>query len=58
MASRVITVRPDMQMIQAAAVMVRHNFRRIPVAVDDKLVGMVSMGDVHKALFHANIAKR
>ncbi|MBI5329379.1 MAG: CBS domain-containing protein [Betaproteobacteria bacterium] len=58
MATRVITVRPDMQMIQAAAIMVRHNFRRIPVAIDDQLVGMVSMGDVHKALFHANLAQR
>jgi CBS domain-containing protein len=58
MATRVLTVSPDMQMIQAAAVMVRHKFRRIPVAVGDKLVGVVSMGDVHKALFHANIAQR
>ena len=58
MANRVISVRPDMHAIQAAAVMVRHNFRRIPVANGDTLVGMVSLGDVHKALFHANLAKR
>jgi CBS domain-containing protein len=36
--------------------MARHNFRRIPVATGDKLEGMVSLGDVHKALFHANVS--
>jgi len=58
MATRVISVRPDMHAIQAAAVMVRHNFRRIPVAINDTLEGMLSLGDVHKALFHANLARR
>ena len=57
MSTRVITVRPDMHAIQAAAIMARHNFRRIPVATDGTLEGMVSLGDVHKALFHANLAK-
>lgn len=57
MAKRVISVRPDMHAMQAAAIMVRHNFRRIPVATGDTLVGMVSLGDVHKALFHACIAR-
>ena len=58
MASRVISVRPDMHALQAAATMVRHNFRRIPVATGDQLEGMVSLGDVHKALFHANVSQR
>lgn len=58
MASRVISVRPDMHALQAAATMVRHNFRRIPVATGDKLEGMVSLGDVHKALFHLNVSQR
>ena len=56
MSSRVITVRPDMYVLQAAAIMARHNFRRIPVATDDQLEGMLSLGDVHKALFHANVS--
>jgi len=38
--------------------MVRHNFRRIPLATGDNLMGMVSLGDVHKALFHANLSQR
>jgi CBS domain-containing protein len=51
-----ITVAPDMHVLRAATVMVRHKFRRIPVAQGDTLVGMMSLGDVHKAIFHANIA--
>ena len=58
MATRVIKVAPDMPALQAAATMVRYNFRRIPVATDDTLEGMLSLGDVHKALFHANVAQR
>lgn len=57
MATRVISVPPDMPALQAAATMVRHNFRRIPVASNNKLEGMASLGDVHKALFHANVAQ-
>ena len=49
-----ITVSPDMHVLRAAAVMARHKFRRIPVASDGEIVGMLSLGDVHKAIFHAN----
>ena len=51
-----VTVPPDMHVLRAAAVMVRHKFRRIPVADGGSLVGMLSLGDVHKAIFHANIS--
>jgi len=57
MARNVITVSPDMHPLRAAAVMVRNRFRRIPVAEGDKLVGMLSLGDIHKAIFHDTIAK-
>ena len=50
------TVLPDMHVLRAAAVMARYKFRRIPVADGDTLVGMLSLGDVHKAIFHANLA--
>jgi len=56
MARNVITVPPDMHVLRAATVMVRHKFRRIPVAEGDQLLGMLSLGDVHKAIFHANIS--
>ena len=54
----VISVKPDMHILQAASMMVGRKFRRIPVAVGDKLVGMVSMGDVHKAIYQATLATK
>ncbi len=54
----VISVRPDMHILQAASVMVGRKFRRIPVAVGDELVGMVSMGDVHKAIYQSTLATK
>jgi predicted transcriptional regulator len=54
----VITVKPDMHILQAASVMVGRKFRRIPVAVGDQLVGMVSMGDVHKAIYQSTLGTR
>jgi len=54
----VISVKPDMHILQAASMMVGRKFRRIPVAVGDKLVGMVSMGDVHKAIYQSTLATR
>ncbi|MEI6413060.1 MAG: CBS domain-containing protein [Pseudomonadota bacterium] len=52
----VITASPDSHVLRATSVMVRHKFRRIPVAERGKLVGMLSMGDVHKALFHLTVS--
>ena len=56
MATDVITVSPNQHILQAATTMVRHKFRRIPVAEAGELKGMLSLGDVHKAIFQANIA--
>ena len=58
MASNPISVTPDMHVLKAAAKMAGHKFRRIPVAdVDGKLVGVMSLGDVHKAVFHAHLSR-
>jgi CBS domain-containing protein len=57
MTENVITVSPDMHILKAATFMVRHKFRRIPVADAGNLVGMLSLGDVHKAIFQANLSK-
>ena len=56
MATNIITVSPEDHILQAATTMVRHKFRRIPVADRGKLVGMLSLGDIHKALFQRNIS--
>ena len=54
----VISVKPDVHILQAASMMVGRKFRRIPVADGDKLVGMVSMGDVHKAIYQSTLATK
>lgn len=53
-----IAVPPEMHILRAATIMVRNRFRRIPVADNGRLVGMLSLGDVHKAIFHANVADK
>lgn len=50
-----VTVDPEMHVLRAATVMVRHNFRRIPVAEQGRVLGMLSIGDVHKAIFQASV---
>ncbi|MCB1758952.1 MAG: CBS domain-containing protein [Gammaproteobacteria bacterium] len=56
MTNSVISVSPDDHILKAASTMVRNRFRRIPVADAGQLVGMVSLGDVHKAVFQENVA--
>ena len=56
MTPNVITVSSDMHILKAATVMVRHKFRRIPVSDGGRLVGMLSLGDIHKAIFQANLS--
>ncbi len=50
MTAHVFTVGPEDPILRAVAVMIAHKIRRIPVAVDHKLVGILSIGDVHKAV--------
>ncbi len=57
MTSSVITVSPDMEILKAAARMVGNRFRRIPVAVNDRLIGMLSLGDVHKSIYMERVKK-
>lgn len=57
MSKRVTTVPPDMPVLQAASVMSNRQFRRVPVAEHGKLVGIVSIGDVHKAIFQTTLGQ-
>lgn len=54
MTRSVSSVSPDMPIMKAASMMCVNNIRRIPVAENNKLLGIVSIGDVHKAIFKAN----
>ena len=42
----VVTVTPDMSISEAAELMGEHQIRRLPVVEGDKLVGIVSLGDI------------
>lgn len=58
MTKSVISVPPEMEILKAAARMVGNKFRRIPVAVGDRLLGMLSLGDVHKSIYLQHAKKR
>ncbi|MDQ7010355.1 MAG: CBS domain-containing protein [Mariprofundaceae bacterium] len=46
-----MTVSPDDPVLKAASYMGLKNLRRIPVADNGKLAGMVSIGDINRGLF-------
>ena len=46
-----LTVSPSTPILEAASYMGMKNFRRIPVAENGKLMGMVSIGDINRGLF-------
>jgi len=48
-----LTVTPETPILEAASYMGLKNLRRIPVVEHGKLVGMVSIGDIHRGLFFA-----
>lgn len=50
MTSSPVTVTPDMELINARDLMAEHRVRRLPVMKGDKLVGIISLGDVAVAL--------
>lgn len=51
MTHRVFTVTPDTPVLKAASLMLRQRVRRLPVVAAGRLVGIVSLGDIHQAIF-------
>ena len=51
MTTNVASVSSDMPIMKAASLMCVRNIRRIPVVDNNKLVGIISIGDVHKAIY-------
>lgn len=43
------TCPPDVDLVELAKTMTEHRIRHVPVVTDDRLVGIVSIGDVVKA---------
>ncbi|MFC1564471.1 CBS domain-containing protein [candidate division KSB1 bacterium] len=50
MTNRVLYVRPEMSVEDCMAIMTEKHFRHLPVLDDGKLVGIISIGDVVKAV--------
>ena len=56
MTQTVASVTPDMPLLKAASLMCSKQIRRIPVTDENNVVvGIVSIGDVHKAIFQENL---
>jgi len=55
MTTTVSSVTPDMPIMKAASLMCINKIRRIPVTEDDVVVGIISIGDVHKAIFQSSL---
>ena len=57
MVNNPVSVTPDMHILKATAKMTSHRFRRIPVTeADGKLVGVMSLGDMHKTIFQSHVS--
>jgi CBS domain-containing protein len=48
MSSSVMQVRPDQRSVECMALMTEHRLRHLPVVDSDKLIGVVSIGDLVK----------
>ncbi len=55
MTKNVATVSADMPCLKAASMMWLRKIRRIPVTEGTKLVGIVSIGDVHRSIFQQQL---
>jgi CBS domain-containing protein len=58
MTTKIFTVDPDMPLLKAASIMFRNKIRRIPVSEKGRLAGIISVGDVHKAIFKENLSTK
>jgi len=51
MTAPVVCISPDFDLFQVNDLMVQHNFRRLPVVEDNKLLGIITQTDVAKHLY-------
>jgi CBS domain-containing protein len=53
-----VTGEPEMDLEEAAALMVQHRIRRLPVVEDDSLVGIVTLDDIAVRTGNLEVAQR
>ena len=53
-----VTGDPEMDLEEAAALMVQHRIRRLPVVDDEELVGIVTLDDIAVRTGNLNVAQR
>jgi CBS domain-containing protein len=53
-----VTGEPEMGLEEAAALMVQHRIRRLPVVEDDQLVGIVTLDDIAVRSGNLEVAQR
>ncbi len=53
-----VTGEPEMDLAEAAALMVQHKIRRLPVVEDDELVGIVTLDDIAVRSGNLEVAQR
>lgn len=53
-----VTGEPQMDLEEAAALMVQHRIRRLPVIEDDRLVGIVTLDDIAVRTGNLEVAQR
>lgn len=54
MTKKVITIRPDQSLVECLQLMTKEKIRHLPVMDGEKLVGLISIGDVVKELISDN----
>jgi CBS domain-containing protein len=57
MSRDVFTTTPGTPMLAAASLMLRKKIRRLPVVEDGKIIGIVSQGDIHQAIFKKKLIR-
>jgi CBS domain-containing protein len=53
-----VTGEPEMELDEAAALMVQHRIRRLPVVLDDRLAGIVTIDDIAVRTGNLEVAQR
>jgi CBS domain-containing protein len=53
----VASITPDTPILKAASMMIIKKVRRLPVVDQGKLVGIVSQGDIHQAIFKKKLIR-